>query len=229
MAEQQKKTRRRVPREERIAARRLGDERRRARDERNDALRERMSAAPRKQETVVEKNPQIALRPNEFGKEVVYAANSIAVVEVKRGFSLRGLPENLLRAGTRFAQDWESALAKLGSKGFEPGVQGGGSSSHVKFIEAQTRLKELEAKLGGRDYQILIATVILGVGPSELHKNGGPENKVISAEIRRILREVASYYSGKPQKPDPLLRAAEKAIQAALEDREAEIDVTNRE
>jgi hypothetical protein len=135
------------------------------------------------------------------------------------GWSLRGLPSQLEYAGNRFLKDWEVAFeAPLRCRGFEPGVDGSGAAhdGHGRSLDAQRRLAALSKEIGADDYKMLIIHVVKRIGPTQLNKAGGGKKDAITNNLKRILRRVAGFYSGKPVGPDPLLRAADKII-AAME------------
>lgn len=135
-------------------------------------------------------------------------------VEVK-GLSLRGLEVQQQRAAQDFARDWESAYRSLRCRGFEPAVQGGGHGSreHLARVEAQDRLRLIEARLGPRDWTVLVSVVIGGAGPHELTSRGAPQHRVVSAEIKRILNIVAGFYRPGVRHRDALLDACRQIVE----------------
>lgn len=152
----------------------------------------------------VERKARAKARPKQ--ETVLDGDGILRKVEVK-GVSLRGLEVQQQRAAQDFHQDWETALRSLRCRGFEPAVSGGGHGSreHLARVEAQDRLRRLEEMLGPRDWTILVIMVIRGVGPAELHRRGGPENVVASADLKRILNRVVSFYGRGGRQRDRLL------------------------
>lgn len=133
-------------------------------------------------------------------------------VEV-RGMPLRsGLEEQQRRAVEDFSRDWEMALRSLRCRGFEPAIAGKPVFEHLHRVQAQDRLRNLEERLGRRDWTILVAMVIYGIGPAEAHRRGAPQHVIISAEIKRILNRVAAFYSPGVRHGDALLEACSAVI-----------------
>lgn len=144
---------------------------------------------------------------------VVDADGIFRRVEVK-GISLRGLDQHQIRAADDFERDWNAAFRGLSSRGFEPAVDGGGHGSreHLVRVEAQGRLRRLEAHLGDRDWIILKAVVLFGAGPAEAHRRGGPQHVIVSHEIKRVLNRVAGFYRPGARHRDAMLDACASIV-----------------
>ncbi|WP_024278620.1 hypothetical protein [Xanthobacter sp. 126] len=133
-------------------------------------------------------------------------------VEV-RGMPLRsGLEEQQRRAVEDFSRDWEMALRSMRCRGFEPVVAGKPVFEHLHRVQAQDRLRNLEEQLGSRDWTVLVAMVVYGVGTAEAHRRGAPQHVIVSAEIKRILNRVAAFYSPGVRHRDALLEACSAVI-----------------
>ena len=152
----------------------------------------------------VERKARAKARPKQ--ETVVDPDGIFRKVEVK-GVSLRGLEQHQMRAAADFERDWNMAFRSLRSRGFEPAVDGGGHGSreHLARVEAQRRLRQLEERLGERDWIILKAVVLYGAGPAEAHKRGAPQHVVVSHEIKRVLNRVAGFYRPGIARNDKLL------------------------
>jgi hypothetical protein len=179
------------------------------------------------------KNKEKQVRRNVSGPmaETVLAPDGSRPTVMVKSWSMRGMPHELTVAGNRWLRDYETAHSSgLGCRGFEPGVDGGGmsQSAPTKRLAAVQRLGDVAREIGPEDYKILLVMVRDGRGPEELHKAGGPKIDVITNVLKRILRRVAGYYSGKPLGPDSLLRAADKIIAAMERDNTAEGNVLLR-
>jgi hypothetical protein len=138
----------------------------------------------------------------------------IRQVEV-RGAPLRsGLDEQQRRAAQDFERDWNAAYRTLRCRGFDPAVDGGGAGSreHLARVEAQGRLRRLEAKLGERDWVILKATVLYGTGPREAHQRGAPQHVIVAHEIKRVLNLVAAFYRPGCLRRDSMLDACASVV-----------------
>ncbi|MBP2147413.1 hypothetical protein [Xanthobacter flavus] len=160
----------------------------------------------------VERKARAKARPKQ--ETVLDGDGLLRKVEVK-GVSLRGLEVQQQRAAQDFARDWESAYRSLRCRGFEPTVSGGGHGSreHLARVEAQDRLRFVEARLGRRDWTVLVSVVIGGAGPHELTSRGAPQHRVVSAEIKRVLNIVAGFYRPGTRHRDPLLDACNSVIE----------------
>jgi hypothetical protein len=187
--------------------------------EAGEPKRTRLSKKERKQKKVQKKATQkLALDR----KQVVLADDGTLVQVETKGFTFRSMPHELVVAANRFSKDYGSAYP-LRCVGFEPGVDEGRShSGHVAAIAAQRRLRDLRAKIGERSYTILLAVVIIGAGPADLHAMGGPQIVAISEQLRLILKDVSEFYSGVALGPDKLLAAAERVVRAVSFDQEPE-------
>jgi len=148
-------------------------------------------------------------------QETVLDGDGILRKVEAKGVSLRGLEVQQQRAAQDFHRDWETALRSLRCRGFEPAVSGGGHASraHLARVEAQDRLRRLEAGLGPRDWTVLVSVVIGGAGPHELTSRGAPQHRVVSAEIKRVLNIVAGFYRPGARHRDALLDACTAVIE----------------
>lgn len=143
---------------------------------------------------------------------VVDSDGIIRKVEV-RGMPLRsGLEEQQRRAVEDFSRDWEMSLRSLRCRGFEPAIAGKPVFEHLHRVQAQDRLRNLEERLGHRDWTILVAMVVYGVGTAEAHRRGAPQHVIVSAEIKRILNRVAAFYTPDVRHRDALLEACSAVI-----------------
>jgi hypothetical protein len=147
---------------------------------------------------------------------------SLPRVESK-GYSIRGLDATQVHAANKFLKDCEAAYGALRSKGFEPVSFGERThKQHLMTVVAQQSLKALQIEIGADDFMVLVAMVYLGNGPSDMKQKGGPDHKVISENLRRILNRVARFYDPGSKSRTSLVATAESIV-AQFEELTAEI------
>lgn len=110
-------------------------------------------------------------------------------------------PDEKLRraAADRFRSDFDKASFH-GSKGFALGDKvdggGGGSASHTMALEAQSRLNDVKRRLGGRQYDILVARIGMEASSEDMHKNGGQDHRSNNIELKVALNSLVQIYDG---------------------------------
>jgi hypothetical protein len=179
-----------TPREQRIAARDKGAQRRRVREAAADQERRKSRQPAHPQQQPVEREPH----PRVKGHERILADDgSVPIVQVTC-FSLRGFQAHQRTAADRFGKDWEAALGALRSRGFE-GAAGGTRShaDHLRRAAAQQRLVAIRRHVGSL-YSLLVLAVIVGYGPGKISAECGEAVGDVSIELRRVLDRLAEFY-----------------------------------
>lgn len=96
-----------------------------------------------------------------------------------------------------FIRDWERANASIRSPSLEVAGQGKTPLPPLAEIRmaAQKRLSDLQIRLGKDMFTLVVAVLICGAGPAELHKLGGEQHTVATVEIRAAIDSLASFYT----------------------------------
>lgn len=108
-----------------------------------------------------------------------------------------GFQDHQKHAAERFGRDWEAAYRGLRGQSFEPGVDGRGNAHrfHEVQIMAQTRIRECEAYLGKRTWEIVVAVVAHGATVREMAELSGVDNRNIRTELETALNDLDGFYS----------------------------------
>ncbi|MGY4224374.1 hypothetical protein ACVMIH_001735 [Bradyrhizobium sp. USDA 4503] len=110
-------------------------------------------------------------------------------------------PEDKLRqsAADRFRRDFDLATFH-GSRGFalqdKVDGGGGGSPSHTIALEASGRLREVERRLGQRQFDILLVRIGLECSSEDVRMHGGEEHRTNNSDFRIALNALVRLYDG---------------------------------
>ncbi|PDT77209.1 hypothetical protein [Bradyrhizobium sp. C9] len=110
-------------------------------------------------------------------------------------------PEDKLRqsAADRFRRDFDLATFH-GARGFalqdKVDGGGGGSPSHTIALEASGRLREVERRLGGRQFDILLVRIGLECSSEDVRLHGGEEHRTNNSDFRIALNALVKHYEG---------------------------------
>ncbi|MCP1852835.1 MULTISPECIES: hypothetical protein [unclassified Bradyrhizobium] len=110
-------------------------------------------------------------------------------------------PEDKLRqsAADRFRRDFDLATFH-GSRGFalqdKVDGGGGGSPSHTIALEASGRLRDVERRLGQRQFDILLVRIGLECSSEDVRMHGGEEHRTNNSDFRIALNALVRLYDG---------------------------------
>ncbi len=158
--------------------------------------------------------------PPGFSREAIrHEDGSIPTVTVRgQSFRALGLQHQHVDAAERFMRDWESAYSKLRCRGFEPGVDGGGShNEHLSQVESQRRLERARKHVGERNWIIVKAVLVYQATGRQLNEIGGAvraDKGSLNHDIAVAFNSLSEFYSGQPRGRDPVWRAFEKFVGA---------------